>query len=140
MNSFERDVISSINQFRSKPKSIDHDLELVRKGLSRLRPNDPFLTEIDTFIKQLQSLKPMNKCEYNETLSQIAKQEVKKFTRDEKYNKYRDSSDLRSIIPKEYQNQDTTNEFFPSAFDIHVLIETINNEYNLGLKVSIVEG
>ena len=105
MNSFERDVISSINQFRLKPKSIDHDLELVRKGLSRLRPNDPFLTEIDTFIKQLQSLKPMSKCEYNETLSQIAKQEVKKFTRDEKYNKYRDSNDLRSIIPKEYQNQ-----------------------------------
>jgi len=106
MDSFEREVLSHINQFRSNPKSITHGLELLRKGLSRLKPNDPFLTEIDNFTKQCQSMKPMKKCEYNQVLSQIAKQEVKKYTKNDKLNKYRDASDLRSIIPKEYQNQD----------------------------------
>ena len=30
--------------------------------------------------------------------------------------------------PKEYQNQNTTNEFFAPTLDIYVLVETINDE------------
>ena len=53
MDKFERDIISEINSFRVNPKSIQHQLEVFQKGISRLRAKDPFLKEIDDFIKTI---------------------------------------------------------------------------------------
>ena len=36
-NKFAQDVIKELNNFRSNPKSIQHQCELIRKGLSRLK-------------------------------------------------------------------------------------------------------
>ena len=40
---FEKDIFSELNSFRQNPKSIQHQIEVLGKGISRLRPNDPFL-------------------------------------------------------------------------------------------------
>ena len=40
---FEKDILSEINSFRENPKSIQHQIEVLGKGISRLRPKDPFL-------------------------------------------------------------------------------------------------
>ena len=50
---FAQNVIKELNKFRSNPRSIEHQCELVRKGFSRIRHGDPFLKDIDYFIHQL---------------------------------------------------------------------------------------
>ena len=50
---FEKDLFSEMNSFRQNPKSIQHQIEVLAKGISRLRPNDPFLKEIDDFIRTI---------------------------------------------------------------------------------------
>ena len=42
MSKFERDILSEINSFRQNPKSIQHQIEVFGKGISRLRAKDPF--------------------------------------------------------------------------------------------------
>jgi len=106
MNSFEKEVIKEINKFRENPQSIKHNIEVLKRGLSRLKPNDPFLKEIDNFINQLKNMKSMKKLEVNPTLSKIAKSEVKKFTLDDDYNCYKQKKELKGIVPNEYINQD----------------------------------
>ena len=49
---FAQNVLLELNKFRSSPKSIQHQCELVRKGFSRIRAGDPFLNDIDFFLKQ----------------------------------------------------------------------------------------
>ncbi len=95
---FEKDIISDINSFRSDPRSVQHQIEVLRKGISRLRPNDPFLGEIDRFVQSIGSIKKMPNLTYNQTLSQACKEEVKKFSRDEGYNKYRTGNQLKGIV------------------------------------------
>ena len=106
MNSFEKEVIKEINKFRENPQSIKHNIEVLKRGLSRLKPNDPFLKEIDNFINQLKNMKSMKKLEVNPTLTKIAKSEVKKFTLDDDYNCYKQKKELKGIVPNEYINQD----------------------------------
>jgi len=61
MNPFEEVVFKEINKFREEPQSIQQKIEILRKGLSRLRAKDPFLNEIDNFLHDLKSIKPMMK-------------------------------------------------------------------------------
>ena len=48
---FARLVLDELNKFRSSPKSIQHQCEVIRKGFSRIKAGDPFLNEIDFFVK-----------------------------------------------------------------------------------------
>ena len=53
MNPFEEIVFNGINKFREEPQSIQQIIEILRRGISRLRAKDPFLNEIDAFIQEL---------------------------------------------------------------------------------------
>ena len=74
--SFAKNVIKELNKFRANPKSIQHQCELIHKGLSRLKGNDPFLKEIESFIKTLESMSPLPELRYNEVLTEAAKKEL----------------------------------------------------------------
>ena len=102
LTSFERMVIDEINNFRANPKSIEHSIEVLKRGLSRLRPGDSFLKEIDVFISQLKSMKPMQKLVINEALCKTAKEEVKNYTLDEDYPCFQDKDKLKGTIPNQY--------------------------------------
>ena len=102
LTSFERMVIDEINNFRANPKSIEHSIEVLKRGLSRLRPGDSFLKEIDAFISQLKSMKPMQKLVINEALCRTAKEEVKNYTLDEDYPCFQDKDKLKGTIPNQY--------------------------------------
>ncbi len=106
MNSFEKELIKEINKFRENPQSILHKIDVLKRGLARLRPNDPFLKEMDNLINQLKNMKSMKKFEMNPILSKIAKSEVKKFTLEDEYNCYKQKKELKGIVPNEYINQD----------------------------------
>ena len=58
-NKFEKEILSEINSFRGNPRSIQHQIEVLQKGISRLRSNDPFLKEIDDFIKSINLIPKM---------------------------------------------------------------------------------
>ena len=49
---FAQSVLKELNKFRTNPRSIQRQCELVRKGFSRIRHGDPFLKEIDYFIQR----------------------------------------------------------------------------------------
>ena len=51
VDKFEKEIISEINSFRDNPKSIQHQIEVLQKGINRLRAKDPFLKEIDDFLR-----------------------------------------------------------------------------------------
>ena len=99
MSRFERDVFTELNKFREYPQSIHKQIELLRKGLSRIKSTDPFLAEIDQFINQLESMKPQKKMTLNPILSKIAQNEAKKFSLDSNYNQYRTGNQLKGILP-----------------------------------------
>ena len=99
MSKFEKDVFTELNKFREQPLSIQKQIELVRKGLSRIKSTDPFLKEIDEFINELQGMKPQKKIALNQILSKIAQNEAKKFSLDPNYNQYRSGSQLKGILP-----------------------------------------
>ena len=80
---FEKDILKQINTFRQNPKSIQRQIEVFGKGISRLKPNDPFLKEIDDFISTIDHIPKMPPVVLNTTLSQIAKDEAKKYSRNE---------------------------------------------------------
>ena len=103
---FENDLFKELNSFRQNPKSIQHQIETFRKGISRLRPNDPFLKEIDDFIRTIDKIPKMSPLALNNTLSQVAKDEVKKYSRNEsKYNPYLSGNQLKGIIPEGFLSQ-----------------------------------
>ena len=62
---FAQSVLEELNKFRSSPKSIQHQCELIRKGFSRIRAGDPFLNDIDFFVKQLDSMQTLPVLEFN---------------------------------------------------------------------------
>ena len=101
-NSFEQNVIRELNKFRSNPKSIQHQCELIHKGLSRLRANDPFLKEIESFLKELETIKPLPEVKYNKILSESAKKELPNFRGRTTYQKYKTGKDMKGIVPDAY--------------------------------------
>ena len=103
---FENDLLKELNSFRQYPKSIQHQIETFRKGISRLRPNDPFLKEIDDFVRTIDKIPKMSPLTLNNTLSQVAKDEVKKYSRNEStYNPYLTGNQLKGIIPEGFLSQ-----------------------------------
>jgi len=100
-NKFPQDVIRELNRFRSNPKSIQHQCEVIRTGFSRLRAGDPFLNEIDAFIKELDSLPQLPTLKMNEVLSEAAKKELPHFRGQTGYQKYRKT--LKGLVPDYYQ-------------------------------------
>ena len=101
-NKFTKDVITELNKFRANPKYVQHQCEIIRTGFSRLKANDPFLTEIDVFVKELNSIKPMKILEYNEILTEAAKKELPKFRGSTTYKKYKKTADMKGIVPDYY--------------------------------------
>ena len=99
---FAQNVLYELNKFRSSPKSIQHQCELVRKGFSRIRASDPFLNDIDFFLKQLDSMKQLPVLEFNEILSEAAKRELPSFRGKRGYLKYRRSNGVKGIVPEYY--------------------------------------
>ena len=103
---FEKDIFKEINSFRQNPKSIQHQIEVLGKGISRLKPNDPFLKEIDDFIRTIDQIPKMPPLVLNTTLSQIAKDEAKKYSRNESsYKPYLTGNQLRGILPDAFLSQ-----------------------------------
>ena len=99
---FAQSVIKELNKFRENPKSIQHDCELIRKGFSRIKSGDPFLNEIEQFIKALDTMKQLPPVEYNEVLSNAAKKELPNFRGKASYKKYRREDDVKGIVPDYY--------------------------------------
>lgn len=97
---FAQDVIKELNKFRSNPKSLQHQCEIIRTGFSRFRAEDPFLKEIDAFVKDLDSLNKLPNLKYNEVLSNAAKKELPNFRGKEDYQKYRRT--VKGIVPDFY--------------------------------------
>ena len=98
---FPQDVIRELNRFRSNPKSIQHQCEVIRTGFSRLRAGDPFLNEIDAFIKELETLPQLPTLKTNDVLSEAAKKELPHFRGQSGYQKYRKT--LKGLVPDYYQ-------------------------------------
>jgi Ca2+-binding EF-hand superfamily protein len=99
---FAENVIKELNTFRANPKSIQHQCEVIRKGFSRIKAGDPFLNEIEYFVKELDSMKTLPTLEYNEVLSQAARKELPNFRGKSSYHKYRRTDKIRDIIPDYY--------------------------------------
>ena len=103
---FEKDLLSELNSFRQNPKSIQHQIEVLAKGISRLRPKDPFLKEIDDFIKTIDRIPKMSPLNLNRTLCQVARDEVKKYSRNEStYTPYLTGNQLKGIVPGGFLEQ-----------------------------------
>ena len=102
MSGFAQNVIKELNKFRSNPKSIQHQCELIHKGLSRLKGNDPFLKEIESFVKELQYLKILPELRYNEVLAEAAKKELPNFRGRANYQKYKKGNNMKGIVPDYY--------------------------------------
>ena len=99
---FAKLVLDELNKFRSSPKSIQHQCEVIRKGFSRIKSSDPFLNEIDYFVKELDSMKQLPALEFNEILSEAAKRELPSFRGKKGYQKYRRSDSIKGIVPEYY--------------------------------------
>ncbi len=99
---FAQSVLKELNKFRASPKSIQHQCEVIRKGFSRIKAGDPFLNEIDYFVKALDSMKQLPTLEYNEVLSEAAKKELPNFRGKRGYSKYRRTDSIRGIVPEYY--------------------------------------
>ena len=102
MNGFSQNVIKELNKFGSNPKSIQHQYELIHHDLSRLKGNDPFLKEIESFIKELQSMRNLQELKYNEDLTEAAKKEIPNFRGRENCKKYKKANALKGIVPDNY--------------------------------------
>ena len=101
---FAQSVLKELNKFRTNPRSIQRQCELVRKGFSRIRHGDPFLREIDYFIEELQSMNNLPALELNDALTEAAKKELHNFVGKSSYQKYRRDQDLRGIAPDLYMS------------------------------------
>ena len=103
---FEKDIFKEINSFRQNPKSIQHQIEVLGKGISRLSPRDPFIKEINDFTGKISTIPKMPPLSLNQTLNQIAKVEVKKYSRNEStYNPYLSGDQLKGILPEGFLSQ-----------------------------------
>lgn len=101
---FAQSVLRELNKFRTNPRSIERQCELVRKGFSRIRHGDPFLKEIDYFIQELQSMSTLPALELNDALTEAAKKELPNFVGKSVYQKYRRNEDVKGIVPDLYMS------------------------------------
>ena len=102
---FEKDIFTNVNSFRKNPQSIQHQIEVLHRGISRFKASDPFLLEIEDFIKTISSIPKMPPVVINKTLCDIAASEVKKYAKNEDtYNPYRIGKELDGIIPEEFMD------------------------------------
>ncbi len=101
-NRFAENVIKELNKFRANPKSIQHQCEVIRKGFSRIKAGDPFLNEIDYFVKALDSMKQLPTLEINDVLSNAALKELPNFRGKSSYQKYRRTDNIKGISPDYY--------------------------------------
>ena len=99
---FAQSVLDELNKFRSSPRSIQHQCEVIRKGFSRIKSGDPFLNEIDYFVKELDSMQQLPKLEFNQVLSEAAKRELPSFRGKKGYQKYKRSDSIKGNIPEYY--------------------------------------
>ena len=99
---FAKLVLDELNKFRSSPKSIQHQCEVIRKGFSRIKSSDPFLNEIDYFVKELDTMQQLPQLQYNDILSEAAKRELPSFRGKKGYQKYRRSDSVKGIVPEYY--------------------------------------
>ena len=99
---FAKSVLDELNKFRSSPKSIQHQCEVIRKGFSRIKSGDPFLNEIDYFVKELDTMKQLPQLEYNAILAEAAKRELPSFRGKRGYIKYKRSDSIKGIVPEYY--------------------------------------
>jgi len=99
---FAESVLQELNKFRTSPKSIQHQCEVIRKGFSRIKSGDPFLNEIDYFVKELDSMKQLPLLEFNDVLSEAAKRELPSFRGKKNYQKYKRSNNVKGIVPEYY--------------------------------------
>ena len=105
-SNFEKEILYEINSFRENPKSIQHQIEVLGKGISRLRAKDPFLKEIEDFIKSIDRIPKMKPLSLNKTLCQVTREEVKKYCRNEStYNPYLMGNQLKGIVPSGFLAQ-----------------------------------
>ena len=103
---FEKDILTNINSFRKNPQSIQHQIEVLHRGIGRFKPNDPFLLEIEAFLKTINSIPKMQPVVINKILCDVAASEVKKYAKNEEaYKPYRIGKELDDIIPKDYMTQ-----------------------------------
>ena len=106
---FEKDILSELNSFRQNPKSIQHQIEVLAKGISRLRPKDPFLKDIDDFVGTIDTIPKMSPLALNRTLCQIARDEVKQFSRNAStYTPYLTGNQLKGIVPGGFLEQNAS--------------------------------
>ena len=103
---FEKDIFSEINSFRVNPKSVQHQIEVLAKGISRLKAKDPFLKEIEDFIRTIDRIPKMKPLSLNNSLCQVAREEVKKYCRNESgYNCYQMGNQLKGVVPSGFLDQ-----------------------------------
>ena len=103
---FEKDILTNVNSFRKNPQSIKHQIEVLHRGISRFKANDPFLLEIEDFLKTLNSIPKMQPVVINPTLCDVAATEVKKYAKNEEaYNPYRIGKELEGIVPENFMAQ-----------------------------------
>lgn len=105
-SAYKEEVLKEINKFRANPKSLQHQCGVVRTGLSRLKPNDPFLNQIDDFVNELETQKPLPTLEFNEALSASAQKLLPSFRGNESFKKYRKRTELKGIVPDRYMDAD----------------------------------
>jgi hypothetical protein len=128
MSNFGQKVIKEINKFRANPKSIQHQCELIQKGLGRLTQTDPFLKEIADFIKILDKMKPLPELRYNEALTEAAKGELPNFRGRENYPRYKKGNSMKGIVPEQYMEASPALVADDGADEpIHVLTKTLLN-------------
>jgi Ca2+-binding EF-hand superfamily protein len=99
---FAQSVLTELNKFRASPRSIQHQCEVIRKGFSRIKAGDPFLNEIDYFVKELDTMDQLPQLEFNEVLSEAAKRELPSFRGKKGYQKYKRSNSIKGIVPEYY--------------------------------------
>ena len=103
---FEKGILTNVNSFRKNPQGIKHQIEVLHRGISRFKANDPFLLEIEDFLKTIGNIPKMQPVVINKTLCDVAASEVKKYAKNEEtYNAYRVGKELEGIIPEEYISQ-----------------------------------
>ena len=103
---FEKGILTNVNSFRKNPQGIKHQIEVLHRGISRFKANDPFLLEIEDFLKTIGNIPKMQPVVINKALCDVAASEVKKYAKNEEaYNAYRVGKELEGIIPEEYISQ-----------------------------------
>ena len=103
---FEKGILTNVNSFRKNPQGIKHQIEVLHRGISRFKANDPFLLEIENFLKTIGNIPKMQPVVINKALCDVAASEVKKYAKNEEtYNAYRVGKELEGIIPEEYMSQ-----------------------------------